>query len=165
MTGAFAAAMDRFLARLENADEAVAERVPADGGWTPAQIGWHVAKANAVFAGVLNGTIPAAEPAPPDFVEPEWPPIVQRLSGRLQAPEGFHPPEGVTHADAVARLKRSKEAVRAALAGLTPERGAGFVLRSPLAGSTLSLYQLGEWATAHVIKHNVQVKRLLEGGL
>ena len=46
--------------------------------------------------------------------------------------------------------------------GFTPERGAGYGISSPIVGE-ITVYQIGEWATAHVIRHNRQAKRILEG--
>jgi hypothetical protein len=43
---------------------------------------------------------------------------------------------------------------------LTPERGSRFGITNPLVG-TIALYDLGEWAVAHVIRHNKQAKGVL----
>jgi hypothetical protein len=50
-----------------------------------------------------------------------------------------------------------------ALDTLTPARGARTGITHQIVG-TISLYQLGEWATAHVIRHNRQAKRVLGEG-
>ena len=47
-----------------------------------------------------------------------------------------------------------------ALDRLTPERGSGMGLTHPITGP-ISVYQIGDWATAHVIRHNQQAKRVL----
>ena len=44
--------------------------------------------------------------------------------------------------------------------GLDPERAA-WTIESPIVGR-VSLYQVGEWGVWHVIRHNKQVKRLLD---
>jgi hypothetical protein len=46
---------------------------------------------------------------------------------------------------------------------VTPERGAGCGITSPIVGGTITIYQIGEWATAHVIRHNKQAKQRLGG--
>ena len=48
-----------------------------------------------------------------------------------------------------------------ALDAVTPERGAGHGISSPIVGGAINLYQVGEWATAHVIRHNKQAKQVL----
>src|SRR5687767_6901570 len=62
--GAFESAMARFLARIEATPDAVAERVPADGGWSAAGIAWHVAVTNEQFAGLVDGTVPGSRRLP-----------------------------------------------------------------------------------------------------
>jgi hypothetical protein len=48
-----------------------------------------------------------------------------------------------------------------ALDVVTPDRGARHGISSPIVGGLITVYQLGEWATAHVIRHNQQAKRTL----
>ena len=48
-----------------------------------------------------------------------------------------------------------------ALDAVTPERGAGHCITSAIVGGAINLYQVGEWATAHVIRHNKQAKQVL----
>jgi hypothetical protein len=161
ITRDFSAALDRLIARLESVDPAAAERPRADGGWSAAQIGWHVATVNMAFAGMLVGAVTrGVAPAPAGFVEPAWSEVAARVPPRLDAPSGSRPPAGVTRIDAVQRLRSSGELMRRALAGLTPERGAGFILQSPIVG-TISMNQVGEWATAHIMRHNAQAKSVL----
>ena len=161
VTRDFSAALDRLIARLESADAAAAERPRADGGWSAAQIGWHVATVNTVFAGVIVGAVTRnVAPAPAGFVEPAWNEVAARVPPRMNAPAGSHPPAKVAARDAVERLRSSGELMRRALAGLTPERGAGFIVESPIVG-TISLNQVGEWATAHIMRHNAQAKAVL----
>jgi hypothetical protein len=47
-----------------------------------------------------------------------------------------------------------------ALAGLTEERALGFTVKSTI-GTPVNLYQVGNWAAAHVARHNAQAKKLL----
>ena len=65
-------------------------------------------------------------------------------------------------AAAIEKLRASADAVRAALASLTPERGLGYTLKTSIVGE-ISVYQIGDWATAHVIRHNAQAKHVLGG--
>ena len=46
---------------------------------------------------------------------------------------------------------------------LTPERGARMGVTHALVG-TISVYQLGDWATAHIKRHNRQAKQALGEG-
>ena len=161
LTREFTAALDRLIARLETADRASAERPPADGRWSAAQIGWHVASVNTALAALIVGAVTrGVAPAPPGFVEQPWSEIAARVPPRTNAPEGFHPPAAVTVQDAIARLRSSGDLLSRALVGLTAERGSGFIVTSPIVG-TISMNQVGEWATAHIIRHNAQAKALL----
>src|SRR6266568_4285682 len=49
---AYHQAHERFVKRLREAPADAAERAPANGGWSAAQIGWHVATVDATFAGL-----------------------------------------------------------------------------------------------------------------
>jgi hypothetical protein len=156
----FTSALQRFVARLEQAGER-SEVVPEPGAWSPAQVAYHVSLVNELLAGLMDGTITGVEPAPVRFVERNWSEIAATAEPRLTAPEDTRPPAGVKMADALPRLLASGERVVSAIARLTPERGAGFILRTSIVGE-ISVYQVGEWATVHVIRHNAQVKRMLE---
>ena len=48
-----------------------------------------------------------------------------------------------------------------ALDAVTPDRGAGLCITSPIVGGAINLYQVAEWATAHVIRHNKQAKQVV----
>jgi hypothetical protein len=123
-----------------------------------AQIAWHVATVNEGFAAIMaegRGTVPAAA----GFVERSWPDIVAAMPPKLEAPRSVRPPEVVDTGEALGRLRESAVRVRAAIAGLTPDRAA-LCLESRIVG-TISVYQVAEWATAHAIRHNWQAKRAL----
>ncbi len=158
---AFAEANERFVARLRAADDESARRVPEGGGWSAAQIGWHVAKVTTRFAGLMSGDLPGSQPVAPDFLERPWREIVPTIPARLQAPASFQPPPVVTRMDAVAALEASGVSMARALDAVTPERGARHGISSPIVGGAINLYQVGEWATAHVIRHNKQAKQVL----
>ena len=157
----FAEANERFVTRLRAADDEAVQRVPEQGGWSAAQIAWHVASVTRRFAGLMSGERAGAQPLGADFVERPWPTIVTAIPDRLQAPSSFLPPPGVTRMDAIAALEASGMAMARALDAVTPERGAGLGISNPIVGGTINLYQVGEWATAHVIRHNKQAKQTL----
>ena len=158
----FEEANERLVARLRGATDEAAHKTPEEGAWTVAQIGWHVARVSNTFAGLISGERPGARPLPAGFKETEWSAIVERLTDRLEAPPAFHPPPGVTRHDAIAELEASGVRIGRALDTVTPERGAGYGISSAIVGE-ITVYQIGEWATAHVIRHNRQAKRILEG--
>jgi hypothetical protein len=159
----FAEANERLVARLRGAEDDAAARVPPGGGWSAAQIGWHVAKVTTRFAALMSGDVPGVQPLPPDFREREWPTIAAGVPDRLKAPEMFHPPARVTRAEAIAALEAAGLQMGRAFDAVTPDRGARHGISSPIVGGTICVYQIGEWATAHVIRHNKQAKRVLGG--
>ena len=163
IVASFEEAMARFRARLAAADPAAAERVPDGGGWTPSQVAMHVAMVNMSFASIIDGSRPTAQPAPEGFVERAWGEIEGGIPEKLEAPSRAHPPAGVTHDAAIASLAASEAKLVTALRGLDAGR-ARLTIESPIVGGRVSLYQVGEWAVAHVIRHNKQAKRLLQAG-
>ena len=72
IVSSFEEAMARFTARLESASAVDAERPREDGGWSAAQIAWHVAAVNRSFAAIIDGSFPVAKPAAADFLERTW---------------------------------------------------------------------------------------------
>ena len=158
---AFASANERLVKRLRQADGEAVERAPV-GEWSAAQIGWHVASVNTRFSALIAGEVPAAKPLPDDFVEKPWEAIAAEMPAKLQAPAAAVPPPSVHKKDAVAALEASAIKMARAFDTLTPERGARIGVTNPLVG-TINLYQVGEWAAAHVARHNAQAKRILGG--
>ena len=157
----FAEANERLVARLRGADEESARRVADDGGWSVAQVAWHVARVTVSFAGIMSGERPGAQPVPAGFVERPWPEIAAVIADRLEAPAAFQPPGAVTRMEAIAALEASGMRMARALDAVTPDRGAGLCITSPIVGGAINLYQVAEWATAHVIRHNKQAKQVL----
>jgi hypothetical protein len=49
----------------------------------------------------------------------------------------------------------------AALAQVDPDRAARYGITTPIVGGFISLYQIVEWASAHVARHNKQAKQIL----
>lgn len=156
--GAFEAAMTRFLARLEATPDDVAERPAADGGWSAAGIAWHVAVANEQFAGLVKVSVPGARPPEPDFEETPFSEITSVVPDQLEAPPKFHPPEGMTKVEALARARASGDSFSRALRAMPESRGL-WTVKSIL--GFVTLYQVGEWATVHVARHNAQAKRVI----
>jgi hypothetical protein len=155
---AFEAAMARFLARIEATPDHIAERVPADGGWSAAGIAWHVAVTNEQFAGLVEGSVPGARPPEDGFEETPFADITALVPGQLEAPPKFHPPAGLTRADALARARASRDKMSRAIRALPESRGL-WTVKSIL--GLVTVYQVGEWATAHVARHNAQAKRAI----
>ena len=157
---AYRAAHDRFTARLREASDADVHRRPADGGWSAAQIGWHVAAVDASFAAVLAGDVPAAKPVPEGTPRRAWSEIAVALPRKLEAGKRVQPPPDARREDVLPALIDSAQKLEAALMALSAERGAGYAITHPVLGA-VALDQIGEWATAHVIRHNAQAKRVL----
>jgi hypothetical protein len=155
----FTEASDRFAARLRAASADDASTIPTTGGWSPAGVAWHVAALNRLFAGFLTGSTPGLRPAAADFTETPWAAIEQRLLQPLTAPDSLSPPSGIGRDQALEAFTRSVSALGEALGALTPDR-ARLTLAHPLVGSITAL-QIGDWARAHTIRHNRQLKHLL----
>jgi hypothetical protein len=159
LSASFEEANGRLIARLRGAAAGTVERVPPDG-WSAAQIAWHVAAVTTRFAGIISGEIAAAQPVSPDFRERPWAEVTASIPERAEAPAAVLPPVDVSADTAVSALVTSGEAMAAALASLTEERGARMGITHRVVGA-ISLYQVGEWAASHVIRHNRQAKRVL----
>jgi DinB superfamily len=155
----FAEAHGRLVARLEGATDDEAVRPPSGGGWTPAQIGAHVAAFDSLLARMVSGELPYARPAPPGFVECPWPEIQSTLLGPLTAPPRLVTPVDTTRPATLKALKVGGADVIRAFRSLTPERAVLTVTHAPV--GTLTLLQVGGWIVAHTIRHNAQMKRAL----
>jgi hypothetical protein len=157
----FAEANERLVARLRGASDEAAG-VAAPGQWSAAQIGWHVAAATTKFAGLISGDTAGAQPLPEDFREREWAEVVAAVPALGRAPEALVPPPNVRRNDAISALEASGLRMARAFDSLTAERGRMGITHAVL--GALTVYQIGEWATAHVIRHNRQAKRVLGQG-
>lgn len=156
---AFSSANEHLVGALRKAEDAAAHHA-ANGGWSAAQVGWHVAAVNTRFAALIAGDVAAAKPLPPEFVERPWAEIAAAIPGQLDAPSAALPPPAVTRHDAIAALESSAVKMARALDTLTPERGSRIGVTSPVVG-TINLYQVGDWAAAHVERHFAQAQRAL----
>ncbi|MBA2302636.1 MAG: DinB family protein [Acidobacteria bacterium] len=155
----FSSGNEHLVGLLRQAADGPAQRVAA-GCWSAAQVGWHVASVNTRFAALMSGDSPGAKSLADDFVETPWGEIVSRIPGQLDAPSAVRPPAGVTRHDSIAALEASALKMARALDTLTPERGMKLGVTNPLVG-TINLYQLGDWAVSHVVRHYRQAERAL----
>ena len=160
MRKAYREAHERFVKRLRDAPADAIERVPPDGGWSAAQIGWHVAAVDAQFAGLMSGERPGAQPLADGAAEKAWTEIVAGIPAKLEAGKRVQPPALVRREEVLSELEASSAKLDAALAGLDPDRSATHAITHPIVG-TVTLRQIGDWATAHTIRHNAQAKRVL----
>lgn len=149
----------RLVKRLTDAPAEAVERAPEGGGWSAAQIGWHVAAVDASFAGLVSGERPGAQPLPDGASERPWAEIVKGMPEKIEAGKRVQPPAEVRRGEVLTALAGAAEKLDAALAGLDPER-ARHAITHPAIG-TVTLGQFGDWATAHTIRHNAQAKRVL----
>ena len=147
----------RFTSRLESAGERAEQ---AATGWTPAQIAAHVAMVNHNLASVIDGSAPGATPPAADFRERVWEDVVRDVPARNEAPARFQPPTHVASADAIAQFRDSVAHLSRAIETLPADRAA-YCITNRVVG-TISLYQAGDFAIAHMIRHNQQLKRVLE---
>ena len=157
---AYREAHDRFVTRLRNAPEDAVHHAPADGGWSAAQIGWHVAAVDGQFADLVSGARPGAQPLADGASEKPWLEIVSGIPHRIEAGKRVQPPPDARRETVLGLLAESAAKLDAALAALEEQRGATFAITHPAIG-TITLRQFGEWATAHTIRHNAQAKRVL----
>src|SRR5215207_9554118 len=82
---AYREAHERFVTRLRNAPEDAVHRAPADGGWSAAQIGWHLAAVDGQFADLVSGARPGAQPLAEGTGETPWADLVASMPGRIEA--------------------------------------------------------------------------------
>jgi hypothetical protein len=157
---AYQEARARFAARLRDASDEAVHRPPADGGWSAAQIGWHVAAVDVSFAAVITGAVAAAKPLADGAPARGWQEIVAAMPERIEAGKRVQPPAGVRREDVLTSLDESARALDAALAGLAEDRAMGYAITHPAIG-VVALAHIGDWAVAHVARHNKQAKRVL----
>ena len=153
-------AHERLVKRLREAPAAAAERAPADGGWSAAQIGWHVAAVDASLAGLISGDRAGAQPLAAGVAERSWSEIVAGMPEKIEAGKRVQPPPDVRRDDVLKLLAEAAASFDAALGGLDEVRGSRYAITHPAIG-TVCLRQFGDWATAHTIRHNAQAKRVL----
>jgi hypothetical protein len=150
---AFQRAHEAFIAELNAISDP--ERAPAGGGWTPAQIAWHVAETNLHVAGMIAGRVPGTKETPGFSEDPT---AFSKIPDRVATPiPDVHPPAVVTRSDAIARLRASEAPTVRAIESLTAERGCDVTADFPF--GTINLYQVAEFVGAHVMRHQAQLLR------
>jgi hypothetical protein len=154
----FNAAQHALIGRLRDLPAEAASHRPAEGAWSAAQIGCHVAITNEWSARILSGETPGAQPAPPDFVESFSP---ASLPATIKTLPALEPPGAVSCEAALERLRASGHHMARAIASLTPARGAGLCVVLPF--GMLSLFELADFTTAHVVRHVAQIERTVAG--
>jgi len=100
-------AHDRLVARLRNAPEDAVHRAPADGGWSAAQIGWHVAAVDGQFADLVSGARPGAQPLAEGAAEKPWAAVVSGMPQRIEAGRRVQPPPDAQRDAVLAMLEES----------------------------------------------------------
>ena len=154
---AFKTAADHFVSALERVGDDAASAQPKDGGWTPAQIGMHLALSNELFAGVLTGAVPMAQAAPEGFAEDGQ--VFSRVPNKITTFPSLVPPADVKRGEVIERLKRANDQMLTAINALPSERAAGQCVQLPF--GTISLYQFADFAGAHMVRHTAQLQRIL----
>jgi DinB superfamily len=152
---AFLSASEGMIAALERLNDTGATHTPAGGGWTAAQIGYHVATTNDFLAGILTGATPKAVAAPAGFQEN--PNVFSHVPAKITTFAVLEPPANVTRAQAISRLRESTAQAVKAIEGLNAERASGQVVEFPF--GAISLYQLAEFLGGHVVRHQGQLQR------
>jgi hypothetical protein len=152
----FNAAHTSLVNRLREMPPGAAEHRPESDSWSPAQIGCHVALSNELIAGILTGSTPMAQPAPPGFTEKF---NASAIPAKLKTFPNLEPPHPVSRDAALERLRASGQHMSKAIASLTPTRGTGYTVTLPF--GTMSLYELADFSAAHVMRHCHQLDRAL----
>jgi hypothetical protein len=154
---AFQTASDTLVGALDRLNDDVATRSPQGGGWTAAQIGWHVATTNDFLAGLITGAIPHAVPVPAGFEEN--PAVFSNLPAKVETFAALVPPATATRAEAIGKMRKSTADTIQAIEGLTPERASGYAAKFPF--GLVSLYQVADFIGGHVVRHQAQLERAI----
>jgi len=151
----FEEANNRLIRLLEGLNDEAAKKAPAGSGWNAAQIGYHVAMTNELFADVLTGSVPFAQPAPSGFAEN--PDVFSAAPSKIETLPPLEPPAATTRQEAVAKLRSAQPVTVGAVKGLTPERATGHIMQ--LSFGAITLYQAAEFLAPHTTRHIAQVER------
>lgn len=157
---AYKEAHARFVKRLSEAAPDAVERTPDGGGWSAAQIGWHVAAVDTSFAGLISGELPGAKELSEGTVAKPWADIASGIPEKLEAGKRVQPPPSVGRDEMLQALSVAEAKLDAALSGLQENRGSRYAITHPVIG-TVTVGDIGDWAVAHTIRHNAQAKRVL----
>lgn len=151
---AFANANQTLASQVEQLDDRTATLSPPDA-WNASQIAWHVAMTTEFLAGALSGANASMlVPKPEGFQEVL---STLQLPAKVKTFPMLEPPAGAIRVESVRRLRASAETFAKALQTVTPERCGTQCVQLPF--GVLSLYELGEFAAAHVARHTGQVQR------
>jgi hypothetical protein len=151
----FHTAHNSLVGKLREMPPESAEHRPAADAWSAAQVGFHVATTNEWIAGVLDGSTPMSKAVPEGFVESFDP---KSIPTKIKTFPSLEPPSAVSAEIALERLRASGHHLSKAIASLSTERGASQCVTLPF--GTLSLYELADFTTAHVLRHIHQVERI-----
>jgi hypothetical protein len=151
----FNAAHAALVGKLRELPPDTVEQSPAPDTWSPAQIGCHVAITNDWIAGVLEGSIPMAQPAAAGFTESFDP---KKMPGKVKTAPTLEPPKVVSCEVALEKLRASGRRLSKAMASLTAERGSRYCVTLPF--GTLSLFELADFTTNHLVRHIGQIDRV-----
>ena len=110
---------------------------------------------NELFAGVLTGSVPFAQPAPSGFAEN--PDVFSAAPSKIETLPPLEPPAATTRQEAVAKLRSAQPVTVGAVKGLTPERATGHIMQ--LSFGAITLYQAAEFLAPHTTRHIAQVER------
>ena len=159
---AFARENSVLASKVEQLDDRTATLAPQDA-WSAAQIAWHVALTTELLSGALSGANASMlVPRPEGFQEVL---ATLQLPAKMKTFPMLEPPADPTRAESVSRLRASQDTFATALQAVTPNRCATQCVQLPLppgagrAFGVFSLYEIGEFAVAHVVRHTGQVER------
>jgi hypothetical protein len=150
-------ATEHMAAVVSALPQTVATAQPTGGGWTPAQIAYHVGlTSEALFTPTFAGAAPFLEPAPEGFVETF---SFDTIPARVQTFPNLVPP-AVGTGEGVRKLREANSALAEAMRSMPAER---LSQCAKLGFGTLSIQQMAEFAAGHVLRHQAQLDRILPG--
>jgi hypothetical protein len=152
---AFEEANASMVRLLEALNDEAAKRAPSGGGWNAAQVGYHVAISNELFAGILAGAVPMAKPAPPGFNEN--PNVFSNVPSKVSTFPALEPPAAVSRDEALSKLRSAQAQIVGAIKALSPDSASGRVMELPF--GAITMYQAAEFAGAHIHRHIAQIQR------
>ena len=155
---AFAQANAVLASKVEQLDDHKATLAPREA-WSAAQIGWHVALTTELLSGALSGANEAMlVPRPDGFQEVL---ATLELPAKIKTFPPLEPPAGATRAEAIGRLRSSENTFADALGRVTQDRCGAQCVQLPF--GLFSLYEVGEFTAAHVVRHTGQLERTVAG--
>jgi hypothetical protein len=155
-------------AALVAASAGAAERRPSSGVWSPAEVAHHLSKTEQGIALALARRIARARAAG-SVAEATAPQRSTRLEGagierrdvRRTAPSSLEPTEGISVADVLAALDRSRQSLRDAIASAGDVDLASVRFPHPALGE-LDAYEWLDFIARHERRHLYQIGEVLE---